>query len=155
MFPSTKKELDAIQAKYTKRYSEKDKKEVIQRFKKAYPEIMAFEPEVKMLFTDEVAPAEHKDVEVYIFDPPIPEISIFRRIIFDTRLVPDTFEDMKVTVHFWACDYPKEYIMSFSDLNETVFRKYIDDHIAEIRAKFNNPKLSKQEAFKPITDGLL
>ena len=152
---NTKEDLDALQAKHTKRYSEKEKKEVINRFKNAHPEIMAFEPEIIMRFTDEYTSTELKDIDVYVFDPPIPEICISRKIIFDTSLVPDEFEGMKVTVHFFVWDYPMEYITSFSDLNETVFRKYVDDNIAEIRSKFKNLKLTKQEAFIAIADGLL
>jgi len=96
MFPNTIEEPDALQAKYTKHFTEKEKEDVIDRFKKANPKLMELTPKVKLQFVQKFHTEGLR--EPYIFDPPIPEITVDGPFLFDNPLAPLEFEGIEVTL---------------------------------------------------------
>ena len=153
MLTHTKKELEDLQAKHTIKYSEKDKKDTLDRFMKAHPKLMAFKPEIKLWFMDECFASDTD--EAFTFDPPIPDITINRPFIFDTRLAPKEFDGIVVNLWLSVFDYPEGYFQKEEDFyDEVEFKRFINDNLGEIRTKFNTPELSKQEAFEVMAGDL-
>ena len=154
MIPYPREELDTLQSKFTKRYTEKEKEETIERFKKAHPKLMAFQPRV---YLDLIKSFSSTDVDtIYEFDPPVPVITIYRPLIIDTRLIPKDFENIAVTTFISFSDVPPELTKKdehFFDYNELV--KYVEKNFDKIRFGLNEPDISVKDAVNIIRKYLL
>jgi len=134
----------------------KEEKLLKNEFETAHPELVKLNPEINVCTV-----IEEWDEELdQLVNPNRMEISVNHSFIFDNRLIPSKFKEIKVNNIIVGEPYPKEF---FENIEEGIeiplhvledpdkYINYVTKHIDSIRQRLYSPDMSIDEALDAIT----
>ncbi len=125
-----------------------NKKEIYQKFVGAHPQLIKLKPEVMV---SEFLDNDEKPTGVF-------DITVKHEFVFDNRLIPDSFEGIKV-VNWDRGPNPPEFPNSNAALplwmyySAKNYEKFVDNNFEMIRKNLLNPNMSRTEALDALTGG--
>ena len=125
------------------------KEEILQRFIETHSELIKLNPDVYI--------SEFLDEENNLTGKL--EITVKHPFVFDNLLIPDSFEGINiqnVTIGAFPKEFPDENaeMPLWKWFAEDNYRKFILNHIDEIRKKLDRPGLTEEEALDALTGGI-
>lgn len=129
--------------------------DTLKRFKNKHPQLMRLNPKVVI---DEIKEMYDSSIEgeMIIFDPPVPEITVQHPFIFDNRLVPESFENLRVR-NMTMGSFPREFPSGNAALpleewySPKNYETFVINNLDLIRRTLKSPNMSKSEALDALT----
>lgn len=126
---------------------------LLKMFKQAHPLLDA---SVCIITVDEIVELSSSDsTEIISYNPPLLQISVKHPFVFDNRLIPQKFNEIKV--HNITMGIPFEFkpltgkAPLFEIEDPKKYESFVDHNLDLIRETLKNPKLSKEEALDALT----
>ena len=126
------------------------------RFRAAHPDLIALAPRIIVDAITSSFSSDHP--EIIYYDPPILQITVQHRFVFDNRLVPSEFNGIKVT-NTTVGEMPLEFPEPLNDIpleeyyNPKRYIRFVNRCLPQIRRKLKKHDMSVQEALDALTGG--